>query len=233
MQCLKTSSLSFVCSRCIIASTPWPRLQFVIASTRRRLLVPKRVITAAAHALQLQMAVSVQLRTVIEGGGLKDQPWVPRAVMHTAGGLFVELSRADRQLQKFISAPNPNKSNSPLATNPFFNQILKMRNAACNDAIWDYLRQNDPLLQQDCDKASVIKNNRGSLDVSQSRTLRAFPPEEEGEEEENKWDEDEEGRGTVARRRGGDRRRMRRHGRVMRITSEQDEDEDEEEKGEG
>lgn len=180
------------------------RLQLSIASARRRLAVSKRVHAASAHALQLQMAVSVQLRTVIEGGGLKDrEPWVPRAVMHTAGGLFVELSRADRQLQKFISVPNPAKSQSPLATNSFFDQILKMRNAACTEAIWDHLKQADPLLQQDCDRASVIKNNRSSLDMSQSWTLRVFPPgEEEGEEEDDTLDDEVEWRGRGARRRG-------------------------------
>eukprot|EP00959_Pyramimonas_sp_CCMP1952_P396734 8312549-Pyramimonas_sp.AAC.1 len=45
------------------ASTRRTRLQLSVASARRRLAVPKRVHAAAAHALQLQMAVSAQLRT--------------------------------------------------------------------------------------------------------------------------------------------------------------------------
>eukprot|EP00959_Pyramimonas_sp_CCMP1952_P090357 1891327-Pyramimonas_sp.AAC.1 len=113
------------------------------------------------------MAASAQPRTVIEGGGLKGrEPWAPRAATHAAGALFVELSRADRRLQKFTSAPNPSKSNAPLAANLFFDQISGMRNAACNEAIWNHLLQNDPLLRQDCDKASAIKNNRHTLDAS-------------------------------------------------------------------
>eukprot|EP00959_Pyramimonas_sp_CCMP1952_P196315 4104283-Pyramimonas_sp.AAC.1 len=99
--------------------------------------------------------------------------------MHTAGALFVELSRADRQLQKFISAPSPSKSNAPLATNPLFDQIPRVRSAACNEAIWNHLLQNDPLLQQDCDRAIVIKSNRGALDASLLQALRAVPPEKE------------------------------------------------------
>eukprot|EP00959_Pyramimonas_sp_CCMP1952_P316283 6619983-Pyramimonas_sp.AAC.1 len=41
-----------------------------------------------------------------------------------------------------------------------------MRSAACDDAIWQHLTENDPLLQDDADQASVVKINRGIPDAS-------------------------------------------------------------------
>ena len=122
------------------------------------------------------MPVTVQTRIVIEGGALK-VPWVPREIVQSAGSIFVEMSKSDRKLQQFIGAPNPTKSNSPLALNTFFGDMLKSRNAACDDAMWEHLKATDPLLQDDGDKAAIVRQNRTAIDLgAMPETVSAWFP---------------------------------------------------------
>eukprot|EP00959_Pyramimonas_sp_CCMP1952_P453709 9468670-Pyramimonas_sp.AAC.1 len=52
-----------------------------------------------------------------------------------------------------------------------------MGDAACDDAIWQHMKETDPLLHDHADKASIVKINRGILDASlMSETVTApFP----------------------------------------------------------
>ena len=123
-----------------------------------------------------RMPVTVQTRIVIEGGALK-VPWVPREIVQSAGSIFVEMSKGDRKLQQFIGAPNPTKSNSPLALNTFFGDMLKSRNAACDEAMWERLKATDPLLQDDGDKAAIVRQNRTAIDLgAMPETVSAWFP---------------------------------------------------------
>ncbi len=76
------------------------------------------------------MPVTVQMRTVIGGGGGIERPVAPQTDYQAAGSLFLGLSKSDRKLQNFIGAPVPATSTAPLAHDAFFGDLLKMRNAA-------------------------------------------------------------------------------------------------------
>ena len=106
------------------------------------------------------MAAKVTNRIVIEGGALSE-PWVPKEIIMSAGSAFIELSRSDRKLQRFINIPT--KSNNPLAVNAFLDDLMKKRNAAVDDAIWSEFKKADQFLQDD-ERTKIMKQRRGTVE---------------------------------------------------------------------
>ena len=107
------------------------------------------------------MNVRVSHRLVVEGGALTEA-WAPREVIVSGGKHFIELSRQDRKLQRFIGLPG--KDSSPLASNEFFNLLFRKRSEAVDNAIWDYLVANDPLLENCKDKGKILRDRKPGID---------------------------------------------------------------------
>lgn len=111
------------------------------------------------------MSVSVSMRTVIEGGGLKE-PWIPRTIVHSGGIAFIEVSLMDRRLFQFVDIQNPTNRNAPFAQNHFFKELKALRNAASDIAIWEYMKSRDPLLSDQSDQDKLIKAYKKNIDES-------------------------------------------------------------------
>ena len=108
--------------------------------------------------------VRVQMRICIEGGGLrKDSSWVPRQI-HNIGGLnFLELSRADRKLQKFVGCSRP--QTAPLASCSFFESLIADRNQAVDALLVQKMLAEDMLLTPEKAKSlKLLRECRRTLD---------------------------------------------------------------------
>ena len=107
--------------------------------------------------------VTVGERLVIEGGALKDSPWVPHDVVVVDGQHFVPIHRADRKFQRFVlgSGSAVSASCCPFGDNVFFDRFRNKRNAAVDAAILAHVKAEDQYFS-----ASVVsKTVRATVDV--------------------------------------------------------------------
>ena len=101
-------------------------------------------------------------RLVIDGGALSPvDPWVPKHVIDCGGIRFIELSRADRKLQRFVGVPGA--SSCPFAKNSFFDALVKARTVATERAIWKTLKASDPMLSEG-DVDTVVAQHKKDID---------------------------------------------------------------------
>ena len=104
--------------------------------------------------------VTVSHRLTIDGAALAE-PWVPREVIVSNGTNFIELSKSDRKLHRFIGFPG--KDSAPLAGNEFFDELARKRNDVVDEAVWQHLLQKDPLLDENS-KQKIMRVQRSSVD---------------------------------------------------------------------
>ena len=106
--------------------------------------------------------VRVSFRLVIDGGALTPaDPWVPKHVIDCGGHRFIELSRRDRKLHRFVGVPGA--STSPFAKNNFFDTLVKARALATDGAIWKMMKAKDPMLSEG-DADTAVAQHKKDID---------------------------------------------------------------------
>ena len=103
---------------------------------------------------------------VITGGALnKKDAWVVTDYAVIDNSKYIELSRSNRKLQRFIGVPG--QDSSPLAKNGFLDKLTRLRNAAVDDATFEFMKKQDPIATDSSAlKAKAIDNMRKTMDVS-------------------------------------------------------------------
>ncbi len=107
--------------------------------------------------------IVIQERLVIQGGALGKDAWIPRSLVTICDAPYVELSRADRKLHRFIGFSSYNTT--PLVSNKFIDSLYDKRNDAVDDAIFAMMLERDPLIDIEA-KAKLVKAYRRVVDTA-------------------------------------------------------------------
>ena len=80
---------------------------------------------------------------VVTGGALnKKDAWVVTDYAVIDNSKYIELSRSNRKLQRFIGVPG--QDSSPLAKHGFLDKLTRLRNRAVVEAIFEFMKNQDP-----------------------------------------------------------------------------------------
>ena len=104
---------------------------------------------------------SITKMSVITGGGLGGDVWVPRELKLIDGVEYLPVSLTDRKFMKFVGV-DLSKS-APLACNPFMHTLRQARNDAMDIVIAEYIRKSDPLASA---TSKAVTAARRTLDPS-------------------------------------------------------------------